>query len=189
MRQQEKIIKTQKQYHGYLALSRHVKMIQEDLGHSLFSLYIALVIDARWFRGNEFFCCVVGTQIEIATRLGISQSTLSRGLDKLDAKDKRHAIKHTRYIRLGYFPLFLTDVAEKMAENNYSDLHELYSEMYRINAELQENYAILQEKRTQNTPQRLYSSFKDNLGSFDSFREELDLDILGSEINEKLIET
>lgn len=157
-----------KQYHGYLALPRHSKILRQDIGYGLFSLYIALAIEARWFRGNPYFCCVVGTQTEIAARLGISQSTLSRGLDKLAAKDKWYAIKHTRYIRLGYFPLFLKDVAEKMAEKDYSTLHEVYADMYEVNAELQGNYATLQEKRGKNTTQRLNSSFKDDYSSFDS---------------------
>lgn len=169
-----------KLYHGYLALPRHAKLLQQELGYSLFSLYIALVMDARWYRGNPYFCSVVGTQIEVAVRLGISQSKLSRGLEKLHTKSDKFVIKHTRYIRLGYLPLFLTDVAGKMDESYYANLNELYADMHRINAELQGNYVKLQEERAQNTPQRLYSSSKDNLDS--SNTEVLDIDEISREI-------
>ena len=158
-----------KRYHGYLALPRHSKMLRQDIGYHLFSLYIALVIDARWDRKypNQFGH-VVGTQTEIAALLNISQSKLSRGLDKLEAKDRKYAIKHKRYILLGYLHLFLTDVADKMYDKDYANPHDLYADMYRINAELQEKYAISQEKRDRNTPQRLYRSSRVDLGSFDS---------------------
>ena len=163
-----------KQYHGYLALPRHSKMLRQDLGYHLFILYIALVMDARWDRKYlSQLGHVLGTQTEIASDLSISQSSLSRGLDKLEAKDRKYVIKHTRYILLGYLPLFLTDVADKMHSKDYASLHDLYADMYRINAELQEKYAIWQEKQAQNTPQRLYRSSKVGLGSFNnSFQED-----------------
>lgn len=173
--------KNRKQYHGYLALPRHAIMLQNNLGYSHFSLYLALIMSARWYRGNPQFGCVVGTQADIATRLNISQSKLSRGINKLFTK--KYVIPHKNFIRLVYFPLFLTDVAKRMDKNNYADLHELYAEMYRINAELQEKYALSQEKRSQNASQSLKSSFKVNLSSFDSSREELDLDVIDKAIS------
>lgn len=172
-----------KQYHGYLALPRHAKMLLENLGHPLFSLYIALVMDARWHRDNKLFSCVVGTQTEIASRLDISQSKLSRGIDKIQVKNKKYVIKHKRYILLGYFPLFLTDVADKMHSKNYEDLHDLYSDMHRINAELQENYAVSQERRGKNPTQRFYSSSKDNLDSFDDISEQVSIGFFNRKSN------
>lgn len=171
-----------KQYHGYLALPRHSKLLRQDLGYRLFSLYIALIIEARWFRGNQYFRCVVGTQTEIATRLGISQAKLSRGLNRLETKDRKYVIKRSRYILLGYLPLFLTEIADKMHSKNYANLHDLYADMYRINAELQENYAKSQEKRGQNNPQRLYSSSNVDLGYSDDSSNEINND----EIDEAL---
>ena len=162
-----------KQYHGYLALPRPSKILPQDMGYRLFSLYIALVIDARWQRKypNQLGH-VVGTQTEIAARLGISQSKLSRGLDDLETKNRKYLIKHTRYVLLGYLPLFLTDVADKMHSKDYANLHELYADMSRINAELQEKYAISQDSRGKNSTQRLNSSFNVDSGSFDSSSQE-----------------
>lgn len=152
-----------KSYHGWLALPRHAKMLRQDLGFHLFNLYIAFVMEARWHRDNPQIGCVIGTQTEIASSLGISQSTVSRGIDGLYRKNKYYAIKHKRYVLLGFFPLFLTDVAEKMAKSNYANLNELYAGMHKINAELQEKYAISQALRDQKCPQRVYSSSKDSL--------------------------
>jgi transcriptional regulator with XRE-family HTH domain len=152
-----------KQYHGWLALPRHAKMLRQDLGFHLFNLYIALVMEARWHRDNLQIGCVIGTQAEIASRLGVSQSTVSRGVDALYRKNKYYAVLHKRYTLLGFFSLFLADVAERMAKTDYANLNELYADMHRINAELQGKYAISQEKRDQKRLQRLYSSSKDNL--------------------------
>lgn len=166
-----------KKYHGYLALPRHSKMLQQNLGYFLFSLYIALVMDARWHRNNPQIGSVIGTQTEIAFRLGISQSTLSRGIDKLCIKNRYYAIKNKKYILLGFFPLFLIDVASKMDKKEYASLQGLYADMYRINAELQENYAVSQEKRGQNAPQRLYRSYNvDSDSSQGDNQEEIDID-------------
>lgn len=152
-----------KKYHGWLALPRHAKILRQDLGFHLFGFYVALVMDARWHRGNQQMGCVVGTQAEIASHLGVDQSTISRGIDALCRKNKYYAVKHKKYILLGFFPLFLKDVAEKMANNNYANLNELYADMYKINAELQGEYVILQEKRDQKRLQRVYGSSKDSL--------------------------
>ncbi|MGH2612499.1 MAG: hypothetical protein ACRDFB_05560 [Rhabdochlamydiaceae bacterium] len=154
-----------KQYHGYLALPRHAKLLREELGYNLYSLYEALVMDAIWHRNNPRIGCVIGTQAEIAKSLHISQSSLSRGLESLQGKSTKYVIRHKGYIVLGYFPLFLTDVVSKMHSKDYATLQELYADMYRINAELQEIYAISQVKRYQNTRQRLYSSSNSNLDS------------------------
>jgi len=158
----------QKQYHGYLALPRHAILLRQELGYNLFNLYIALVMLARWHRSNPQIGCVIGTQTEIAKHIGKSQSIISRGLKALEPKgNKKFIIRHSHHVVLGFFPLFLTDVADKMHSNNYANLHELYADMYRINSELQDNYAISQVKRGQKPTQSLYSSFKVDYGSFD----------------------
>lgn len=150
-----------KKYHGWLVLPRHAKMLRQDLGFHLFTLYLSFIMDARWHRDNPQIGCVIGTQTEIASHLGINQSTVSRGIDALCRKNKYYVVKHKRYILLGFFSLFLLDVAERMAKNNYADLHELYADMHKINAELQDKYAISQGKRDQKRCQRVYSSSKD----------------------------
>lgn len=156
-------MKNVKQYHGWLALPRHAKMLRQDLGFHLFNLYIAFIMEARWHRDNPQIGCVIGTQTEIASQLGISQSTVSRGIDSLHSKNKYYIIKNKRYIRLGFFPLFLADVAEKIAKNDYSNLNELYADMHTINSELQDKYANSQANRAQNDMQRINSSSKSDL--------------------------
>ena len=69
------------------------------------------------------------------------------------------------YIVVGFLPLFLRDVASKIHSKDYSSLHELYADIYRINAELQQEYANSQDKRPQKATQRLYSSSNENLSS------------------------
>ena len=135
-----------KKYHGYLAFPRHAIMLHHDLGNSLFGFYLSLILRARWHRDNQYFGCVVGTQKEIAELLHISQSSLSRDIDKLSKKNKYYALKNKRYIRLGFFALFLKDVCQKTHSKNYVSLHDLYENVYKINSELQNNYARLQEK-------------------------------------------
>lgn len=162
-------MKDGKKYHGFLVLPRHAKMLQADLGLHLFGIYIALIFLARWHRSNPQMGHVIGTQTEIAKELHISQSSLSRSIEKLEAK--RYVIRHTRYIILKYFTLFLSDVASKIHSKNYANLNELYADVYGINAELQQKYAISQENYDQNHPQRLYISSKDDSGSLEDFEQ------------------
>lgn len=169
------VMKGNNKYHGFLALPRHAKILRQDLGFHLFNLYIAFIMEARWHRNNPQIGCVIGTQAEIASHLGVNQSTISRGIDVLYRKNKYYAVKHKKYVKLGFFPLFLADVAKRMAKSDYANLNELYADMYRINAELQDNYAISQEKLGKNPIQRLYSFHNVNLDSSQDYHEELDI--------------
>ena len=160
-----------KRYHGFLVLPRHSKLLLKDLGYLLFGFHLGLVMEAIWYRGNSQIGYVLKSQIELASLLNCDQATVSRNLNAL--QEKRYIIRHTKYklIRLAYFPLFMSDVAGKMHSKDYANLNELYADMYRINAELQDKYAISQEKRAQKGGQSLYSSSKDDLGSFEDDRE------------------
>ena len=118
-----------------------------------------------WYRGNSQFGYVIKSQIEIGIALRCNQSTVSRNLKILETK--KYLVRHVKHklIKLAYFPLFLTDVARKMHSKNYADLNEVYVDMHKINAELHEKYAILQQKRGQNTTQSFNYSSKDDLNS------------------------
>ena len=110
---------------------------------------------------------VTKSQIEIGVALGCDQATVSRNLKKLE--EKKYIIRHTKHklICLTYFPLFLIDVVKKMHSKNYADLHQLYSDMHEINAELQGKYEDSQLRQVQNGLQRLNNSSKDNSHSSD----------------------
>ncbi len=154
-------MKNVKGYHGFLGLPRHSKLLLQDLGYDLFGFYIGLVMEAIWFRGNSNFGCIAKTQKELAIALDCSQSTISRALDELQLR--KYLLRHRTYIRLSYFPLFLADVDLKMHSRDYASLHDLYADMYIINAELQQKYADSQDRCAQNAKQRLYNSSKGNL--------------------------
>lgn len=156
-----------KNYHGFLGLPRHSKLLLNDLGYDLFGFYIGFVMEAVWFRGNPQMGYVTKSQNEIAVALGCDQSTVSRNLKKLE--EKKYILRHTKHklICLKHFPLFLTDVAFKMYDKNYANLDELYADMHKINAELQEKYVESQGKRAQKDTQRLYNSSKGNSSSSD----------------------
>lgn len=173
-------MKNTKKYHGFLGLPRHSKLLFYDLGYMLYGFYIGLVMEAVWFRGNPDFCCINKTQKELAISLNCNQSTVSRILAELQAR--KYLINHEVYKRLAYFPLFLTDVASKMHSKDYANLNELYADMHRINAEMQDKYALSQGKRDQNATQSLYSSSNDNL-SFS--QEEINLDEIAAGIEKQ----
>lgn len=158
-----------KKYHGFLGLPRQSKLLLNDLGYDLFGFYLGLVMEAVWFRGNTHISYVTKSQAEIGNALRCEQSTVSRNLKKLE--EKKYIVRHTNHklICLKYFPLFLTDVARKMHSKNYANLDELYADMHKINAELQDKYAISQLKRAPNDPQRLNNSFKDNSYSINDY--------------------
>lgn len=158
-------MKNAKKYHGYLALPRHSKLLRQHLGYRLYHYYLELVTNAIWHRNNPQIGHVIGTQLDLAKILEVSQSTVSRILDSFDEKDRKYVLRRSRYFLLGYFHLFLTDVAGKMAKKDYATLNELYADMHKINAELQENYATSQEKRDRNTTQSFYRSSNVNLDS------------------------
>lgn len=151
-----------KSYHGFLVLPRHSKLLRYDLGYLLFGIYLELIMEAIWFRGNSKIGYVPKNQTELAGILGYNQSTVSRHLENLEKR--KYIIRHTKHklIKLSYFPLFLHDVAMKMHSNNYANMNELYADMYKINAELQDNYAKTQDERGQKNTQRVNNSFKDN---------------------------
>lgn len=154
-----------KRLHGYLVLPRQSKLLRQELGYDLFGFYLMLVMEAVWHRSNKRFGQVVGKQAELAKELHMDQSTISRNLSKLE-KHKYCVIRHEqKYIILGFFPLFLKDVASKIHSKNYTNLNELYADIHRINAELQDDYVNMQDKRTQKATQSLYSSSNEYLSS------------------------
>lgn len=152
-----------KTFHGYLILPRQAKLLLQDLGYALYGFHQCLLMDALWFRGNPQIGCITKTQKELAITFQTTQPTVSRLLAKLEGK--QYIIRHKGCIRLRYFPLFLADVNKKTHSKDYANLHELYADVDSINAELQEKYTQLHEKRAQNTNQRLYISSKVNLSS------------------------
>lgn len=158
-------MKNYKKYHGFLGLPRHSKILLQELGYEYFGLYIGLIMEAIWYRGNPDLGCIKKSQKELAEALNCSQSTISRVLNYLERR--RYLIRHRTYIRLAYFPLFLTEVAFKMHSRNYASLQELYADMSEINAELQQKYTDSQRKRGQTDTQRLYSSSKGDSGFFE----------------------
>ena len=148
------------EYHGYLALSRHSKLLLKELGYDLYGFYIGLVQCVSWFRGNNKFGRITKTQTELAESLNMTQATVSRKFKKLE-EHKYFILRSKLGFIPGYFPLFLTDVAKKIHSKNYANLHDLYADMYRINTQLQEDYANSQDKRAQNKTQRINSSSND----------------------------
>lgn len=151
-------------YHGYLGLPRQSKLLMYDMGYALFGFYLGLIMEAIWDRRNPDFKRVIRTQKELSEIFHCSQSTISRCLKFLESK--RYLIRHTDYILLKWFPLFLTDIAQKIHSKDYADLHELCADLDSVNAELNERYANSNNNRSQNATQRLYSSSKDNISSF-----------------------
>ncbi|MEK7571662.1 MAG: hypothetical protein AAB553_05305 [Patescibacteria group bacterium] len=152
------------EYHGYLALPRHSMLLLHELGYDLFGFYLGLVMCTTWHRNNKQFGRITKNQTELAECLNMTQTTVSRKFKELE--NHKYFILRSKlgYIP-GYFPLFLTDVANKIPKKNYANLHELYADISKINAELQYNYANSQDKRAQNKSQRLYSSSNDIPGS------------------------
>lgn len=165
-----------KRKHGYLVIPRQAKLLAEELGNPLFGFYLRLVMEAHWDRRNEKFGLVTMTQKELADKLYMEQTIISRWLSKLE-KHKDAIVNHTKNIRVGFFPLFLADVAFKIHNKNYANLHELYADVYSINAELQENQA-------QNNHQSLYIS-SNNVGSNSSLEGEIDIDEIAKELDKE----
>jgi|GEM_PF-4384196 len=153
-----------KKYHGYLIAPRHSLLLFEELGYELFGFYLGLIMHARWHRGSKYFGRIPLSQTEIAKELEMTQATVSRKLKQLE-QHKYFLIRRKGYMILGFLPLFLPDIARKIHSKNYSNLHELYTDMHRINAEMQDNYAKSQERRIQNATQRLNSSSNDDYSS------------------------
>lgn len=166
--------------HGYLALSRHSKFLYQQLGSRLYGFYITLAMEAGWDRRYPSFGKVMGTQAQLGRTLGVDQSTISRNLQGLMNKHKQLVIPHKNYLLLGFFPLFSIDVAQRIYSSNYSNLYELYADMHRINAELQEKNAVSQINIPQKSHQRLYISSNNNLSTppiySDSNTNEIDID-------------
>lgn len=149
-----------KHYHGYLMLPRQSMWLLQTLGHGLFGFYLELVMIANWDRRNKNFGRIPETQAELARILSMEQSTISRNFAALQIRNKYCVIKHKEYLILGFFPLFIRDVVAQIHNKDYANLDELYADMHRINAELHQNYANLQDKRAQNDTQSVYGSYK-----------------------------
>lgn len=159
-------IKIQNTHHGYLTLPRQAKLLLQELGPSLFGFYLGLVMEANWFRGHKNFGRITKTQVELANELNITQETISRKFKKLE-KHSYCVLRHKGEggILLGYFPLFIKDVASKMLKKNYANLGELYADMYKINTEMQEDYTFLQDNQTPSTSHKLNSSSNVSISS------------------------
>jgi transcriptional regulator with XRE-family HTH domain len=170
-----------KSYHGYLALPRHSFLLIHELEYDLFGFYVGLVMLAEWHRNSKDFRYITKTQEEIAEKLKMTQATVSRKMKMLE-NHKYFILRHVgqtvkkkdKKILLGYLPLFLTDVANKIHSKDYTNLHELYADMYRINAELQEEHANLQDKRTQKARLSFNNSSIDNSSSSQPYEEDID---------------
>lgn len=176
-------MKKKNNYHGFLALPRQTKLLMKDLGLNLYGFYVALAMEAIWDRKNPDIGRVVKKQIELAFSTGCNQSTISRLLK--DLEKRKYLIRHKDYIFLAYFPLFLNDVARKMYGKDYANLQELYADMYKINAELQQSYAISQHNRGQMSSQSLYISSNDNLSfSQNNAPEDFNYDEIDRRINQ-----
>lgn len=140
-------------YHGYVILPRQSKLLLRVLGHGLFGFYLDLIMEASWHRRSKYFGQIRNTQAELAKKLNMEQSTISRNIKAIQKRNRYCIIKRKNYLILGFFPLFLLDVVSKISRNDYEDLHALYADVHQINANLQENYAFLQDERTQNASQ------------------------------------
>lgn len=169
-------INMSKKYHGFIVLPRHSKLLYQELGYELFGFYLALVMQAPWDRRNENFGRIIKSQAQLAKEFNMNQSTISRRLTELE-NHKYFILRNQRqkYIILGYFPLFLYEVASQIHSKDYSNINELYADMHKVNAELQENYADMQDRRTQSDSQRLYISSNDNV-SLPELTYEIDVD-------------
>lgn len=151
-------MKKDKGYHGYLILPRQSKLLLRELGHGLFGFYLELVMNAGWYRGNKNFGRISKIQAELAIKLNMEQSTVSRNLTALQNRNKYCVIKHKNYLVLGFFPLFVKDVVSEIHSKDYAGLNELYADMHKINAEMQGKYAFSQDKRTKNDGQSFKGS-------------------------------
>lgn len=146
-------------YHGYLILPRQIKHLRKELGPTLFLFYIDLALQARWSRRyKKTFCKIMMTQEELAKELSINQGTVSKKLKALE--ECKSVISKTRSITVCYLPLFKYDVASQMHSIDYADWNEVYADMYRINAELQEKYDKSHNKGTQKSPLSINTSSK-----------------------------
>jgi hypothetical protein len=146
-------IKKSTGYHGYVILPRQSKLLLRVLGHGLFGFYLDLVMEASWHRGSKYFGQIKNTQAELAKKLNMEQSTISRNIKAIQKLNRYCIIKRKNYLILGFFPLFVLDVVSKISRNDYEDLHTLYADVHQINANMQEKYAFLQDERTQNASQ------------------------------------
>jgi len=164
-------------YHGYLILSRQLKHLRKELGTNLFQFYTDLALMARWSRKDKkTFCKIMLTQDEVAEELGIDQSTVSKKLGALKTKHKDSFTKTKRSITLGFLPIFLYDVASKMHSNDYANWNEVYVDMHRINAELQEKYDKTHNRGAQKDPLSINTSSKVSVSLNSNNEEYIDID-------------
>lgn len=151
----------EKKYHGYLILSRQLKHLRKELGSNLFHFYIDLVMEARWGRKyKKTFCKIMMTQSELASELGVDQGTISKKIAELKKRNKNSIIQNKRSITICFLPLFLYEVASKMPFNDYANWNEVYEDMHKIDAELQERYEKRHNSGTQNDPLSINTSSK-----------------------------
>lgn len=177
----------EKKYHGYLILSRQLKHLRKELGTNLFQFYIDLALMARWGRKDKkTFCKIMMTQDEVADELGIDQGTVSKKLRALKTKHKDSFTKTKRSITLGFLPIFLYDVASKMHSNDYANWNEVYEDMHRINAELQEKHDKTHNRGAQKDPLSINTSSKVSVSLNPNNEEYIDLDEVDKGI-EKMI--
>lgn len=83
--------------HGFLALPRQANFIINELGSDLFGFYVALVMLARWYRGNPHFGKVLLSQSELAENLQTSQAT------SMFTVPEGVSTRSKSYIRISFF--------------------------------------------------------------------------------------
>jgi DNA-binding MarR family transcriptional regulator len=162
-------------YHGFLALPRHTKLLIKDLGESLFVFYLRLAMEAVWHRNNHEIGCVTKSQAALASIIGCDQSTVSRNLKELEVR--QYLIRRDDQIWMSYFPLFLADVARAIHSKDYANVHELYADIHKVDADLQASYAQAHIVPGEDSPQSFSIPYKGDLGSSHSYSGNSDVDI------------
>lgn len=162
-------------YHGYLALSRHSKLVLHDLGHLYFGIYMGLIQEAVWDRAKEDFGYIVATNKELEKLFGADESTISRHIKALSQKG--YVVKTKGKVKIIDFPLFEISIVRKLAKMDFASMQELRATVQELNAKVQEDIASLHDNQLHNTSQSFNVSSKVDLGlSQDSSEEKIDLE-------------
>ena len=170
-------------YHGYLGLSRHNKLVLHELGHLYFGTYMGLVQEAIWDRAKEDYGCVIATNKELEKLFGTHESTISRHIKVLSLKG--YVIKTKGMVEIIDFSLFELPIVRKLAGMDFASMQELRATVQELDAKVQEDIANLHDSQLQNAPQSSTVSSKVNLSlAQDSSGEKIDLDEVDKGIEE-----
>ena len=174
-------------YHGYLGLLRHNKLVLHELGHLYFGTYMGLVLEATWDRAKEDYGCVVATNKELEMLFGTHESTISRHIKLLTFK--RYVVKTKGIIKIIDFPLFELSIVRKLAGKDFASMQELRATVQELDAKVQEDIANMHDNQLQNTSQSSSVSSKVNLSlSQDSLEEDLNLEEIDKGIEQMIRE-